>query len=64
MAADTIALAIVNLARFMATTAADEEIADDDRDLLPLACQLMAHKLEENGPESILAAVLAGCNVW
>lgn len=63
MAADTTALAIVNLARFMATTA-DEGIADDDSDLLPLVCLLKAQKLEENGSESILAAVLAVCNVW
>ncbi|CAB1113717.1 unnamed protein product [Ectocarpus sp. CCAP 1310/34] len=63
LAADAIALTIVKLARFTATTA-DEGIADDDRDLLPLVCQLMAHKLEDNGPESTLAELLAVCNVW
>ncbi|CAM9433350.1 unnamed protein product, partial [Ectocarpus sp. 12 AP-2014] len=60
---DTVALAIINLARFLASTA-EEGIADDDRDLLPLVCLLMAQKLEENGSDNILAAMLAMRNVW
>ncbi|CAM9681255.1 unnamed protein product, partial [Ectocarpus sp. 4 AP-2014] len=63
VAADTVALAIINLARFVASTA-EEGIADDDRDLLPLVCLLMAQKLEENGSDDILAAMLAMRNVW
>ncbi|CBJ28524.1 cyclin D2 [Ectocarpus siliculosus] len=62
VAADTVALAIINLARFVATTA-EEGIADDNRDLLPLVCLLMAQKLEDNGPDSLLSAMLTVCNV-
>ncbi|CAN0085460.1 unnamed protein product, partial [Ectocarpus fasciculatus] len=62
VAANTVALAIINLARFVATTA-EEGIADDDRDLLPLVCLLMAQKLEDSGSD-ILAAMLNAYNVW
>ncbi|CAM9624932.1 unnamed protein product [Ectocarpus sp. 4 AP-2014] len=63
VAADTVALAIINLARFVATTA-EEGIADDDRDLLPLVCLLMAQKLEDDGSDGLLAAMLAVSKVW
>lgn len=46
------------------TTTVDERVADDERDLLPMVRVLMAHKQEETRPVSILAAVLAVCNVW
>ncbi|CAB1102478.1 unnamed protein product [Ectocarpus sp. CCAP 1310/34] len=61
VAADTVALAIIKLARFVASTA-EEGIADGARDLLALVCLLMAQTLEANGSDSsdsLLAAMLA-----